>query len=57
MERLLLARGCRNVVLQQVGSYVGYTGRDANSFGKAARDPKQNRDRPRISPPPVVLRC
>jgi hypothetical protein len=33
------ARGCRNVVLQQVGSYLGYTGRGAKPFGKAARDP------------------
>src|ERR1700756_244168 len=31
--------GCRNVVLQQVGSYPGYSGRDGNAFGKAARDP------------------
>jgi len=36
------ARGYRNVVLQQVGSYLRYTGRDANPFGKAARDPKAN---------------
>src|ERR1700757_3155612 len=28
-----------NVVLQQVGSYLGYTGPGANPFGKAARDP------------------
>ena len=27
------------MVLQQVGSYLGYTGRGANPFGKAARDP------------------
>ena len=33
-----MTRCCRSVVLQQVGSYLGYTGRDANSFGKAARD-------------------
>jgi hypothetical protein len=31
--------GCRNMVLQQVGSYLGYSGRGAKSFGKAARDP------------------
>jgi hypothetical protein len=36
-----VARGCRNVVLRQVGSYLGYTGRAANPFRKAARDPKQ----------------
>jgi hypothetical protein len=36
-----LARGCRNVVLQQVGSYLGYTGRGTNPFVKAARDPLQ----------------
>jgi hypothetical protein len=27
------------VALQQVGSYPGYTGRGANAFGKAVRDP------------------
>jgi hypothetical protein len=37
---LFVARGCRNVVLQQVGSYPGYSGRDGNAFGKAARDPE-----------------
>jgi len=31
---------CRNVMLQQVGSYLGYTGRISNTFGKAAHDPK-----------------
>jgi hypothetical protein len=35
----LLAHCRRNVVLQQVGSYLGYTGRGANALGKAARDP------------------
>jgi hypothetical protein len=35
----LLAHCRRNVVLQQVGSYLGYTGRGADAFGKAARDP------------------
>jgi hypothetical protein len=30
------------VVLQQVGSYLGYTGRGANPFGKATRDPKRS---------------
>jgi hypothetical protein len=25
--------------VQQVGSYLGYSGRGANAFGKAARDP------------------
>src|SRR5579883_224832 len=34
--------GCRNVVLRQVGSYLGYTGRAAIPFGKAARDPKRS---------------
>jgi hypothetical protein len=28
------------MVLQQVGSYLGYTGRAADAFGKVARDPK-----------------
>jgi hypothetical protein len=27
-------------VLQQVGSYLGYTGHGTDAFGKAARDPK-----------------
>src|SRR5579872_6756923 len=35
----LMTRCCRSVVLQQVGSYLGYTGRVANPFGKASCDP------------------
>ena len=31
-----VAQCCRNVVLQQVGSYLRQTGRGANAFGKAA---------------------
>jgi hypothetical protein len=27
------------LALQQVGSYLGYSGRGAGPFGKAARDP------------------
>jgi hypothetical protein len=38
-RRLVMTRGCRNVVMQQVGSDLGYSGRGANPFGKAARDP------------------
>ena len=34
-----MTRCCRSVVLQQVGSHLGYTGRVANPFGKASRDP------------------
>ncbi len=34
---------CRLAALHQVGNYLRYTGRDASSFGKAARDPKQTR--------------
>jgi hypothetical protein len=36
----LLAQGCRSAAMQQVGSYLGYTGRGANAFRKAARDPE-----------------
>ena len=39
-ECLLLAHCRRNVVLQQVGSYLGYTGRGSDALWKAARDPK-----------------
>jgi hypothetical protein len=28
------------MVLQQVGSYLGYSGRDSNAVRKAARDPE-----------------
>ena len=35
----LLAQCRRNVVLQQVGSYLGWTGRGANAFRKAAHGP------------------
>ena len=35
-----MAQGCRNMVLQQLGSYLGHSGRGANPFGKAARDPE-----------------
>jgi hypothetical protein len=45
-----LARGCRNVVPQQVDSYLGYTGRGANPFGKAARDPKRSYDALSVHP-------
>jgi hypothetical protein len=38
-ERRLLAQCRRNVVLQHVGGYLGYTGRGANALGKTARDP------------------
>jgi putative tryptophan/tyrosine transport system substrate-binding protein len=37
------------VVLQQVDSYLGYTGRGANPFGKAARDPYQTTCRLRFA--------
>jgi hypothetical protein len=30
------------VVLEQVGGHLGYTGRGANPFGKAAPDPDQS---------------
>lgn len=33
--------GCRLAALHQVGNYLRYKGRDASSFGKAARDPLQ----------------
>lgn len=33
--------GCRLAALHQVGNYRRYTGRDASSFGKAARDPER----------------
>ena len=35
----LLAHGCRNMVLHQVGSYLVNSGSGVNSFGKAACDP------------------
>ena len=34
-----VAQGCRNIVLQQVGGYLGYSGCGADAIGKAARDP------------------
>ena len=37
----LLAQCRRDVVLQQMGSNLGYTGRGANAFRKAARDPER----------------
>jgi hypothetical protein len=37
----LLAHGCRLAALHQVGSYLGYTGRGANPFGKATRDSRR----------------
>jgi hypothetical protein len=35
-----MAQGCRPWALQQVGGYLGYSGRDADAFGMPARDPK-----------------
>jgi hypothetical protein len=32
--------GLPTCAVQQVGSYLGYSGRGATAFGKAARDPK-----------------
>jgi hypothetical protein len=39
--RQLIAPEPSTCALQQVGSYLRYTGRGANAFGEAARDPKQ----------------
>ena len=39
-------QGRRNVHLQQVGSYLEYTGRGVNAFGKAATDPQQSSPTP-----------
>jgi hypothetical protein len=36
----LLACCRRNMMLQQVGCYLGYSGRRADAFEKAARDPQ-----------------
>jgi hypothetical protein len=36
-----MAQGCRPWALHQVGSYLGYSGREANAFGMTARDPKR----------------
>ena len=39
-----MAHGCRNLAVQQVGSYLGYSGCGADALGKAARDPKRSFD-------------
>jgi hypothetical protein len=31
----LLAQGCQNLAVQQVGSYLGYSGRGVPAFAKA----------------------
>ncbi len=34
-----LAQGCRDLAVQQAGSYLRYSGRGASAYEKAARDP------------------
>ncbi len=48
--------GCQLAALHQVGNYLRYTGRDASSFGKAARDPKPTHLLPRKQATIGILR-
>jgi len=41
-----VAHCCRHLAVQQVISYLGYTGYGASSFAKAARDPQRHREIP-----------
>jgi hypothetical protein len=49
------------LAVQQVGSYLGYTGRDADILGEAALDPKRTSDACPITLPSAdhwwYLRC
>jgi hypothetical protein len=35
------AQGCRKCAAAVIGAYLGYTGRSADAFGTAARDPEE----------------